>query len=101
MKAAVLALAALAAGTTVNAVQVARSGNTELRLLDSQCAHAGTLAHLKPEWRAKFKDARLMVNGNIAFFGCWILADEDTIYIQYEDGDAMEVPTKAFREVGV
>jgi hypothetical protein len=80
--------------------QVARSGDQELHLLDTQCSHAGTLVHIKPEWRAEFKNARLLNKGTISFYGCWILADENTVFVIFEDGDAIDAPKKIFETVG-
>ena len=80
--------------------RVARSGDQELHLLETQCSHAGTLVHLKPEWRAEFKNARLLHKGTIQFYGCWILADENTVFVIFEDGDFIEAPKKLFETVG-
>jgi hypothetical protein len=96
---ALLIAALLAAGPAV-AERVVRNGQHELRLLDTACSHAGTLGHIKEEWRAKFKNARLMHKGKIQHYGCWILADENTVFIMYEDGDVMEMPPQMFKEEG-
>jgi hypothetical protein len=95
-------IAALAAGlaTPVLAEKVVRSGSMELRLLDSTCSHAGTLGLIRPEWGPKFKNARLMKDGKIVHYACWILADENTVFIMYEDGDYLEIPPHMFNEVG-
>jgi hypothetical protein len=93
-------IAALLVAGPALADKVARSGSAELRLMETQCSHGGTLAHLKPEWRAKFRNARLLNNGKIIHYGCWILTEEGDFYIQYEDGDHALLPTKLFAEEG-
>ena len=74
---------------------VAKNGADVVRLSDSPCVHAGTLGQLQPHWRAKFKKARAQIGGK-DFFACWI-ADENGVYILFEDGDEARVPMAMFK----
>lgn len=95
-----LVLAALVAASPAFADQVVRNGGRELRLQDSSCSHGQTLSNIKPEWRDKFKNARLMKDGKIEFYGCWILAEDGLIFVLYEDGDHGEYPAALFSVEG-
>lgn len=71
----------------------------ELRLLETPCSHAGTLAVLKPEWRPKFKNLRL-TSGRDMHFGCWLEQGEVAVLI-FEDGSTGEAQLAAFRDPSI
>ena len=74
----------------------------QLRLMDTTCSHAETMAHLKEEWRPKFKNARMLdAKGHIQFYGCWIQHDEDTAVIFLQDGGHIGLPLAAFSDPSV
>jgi hypothetical protein len=101
MRKLLLAIALLLFASPLYATQqVVRAGEQELRLLETQCSHAGTLIHLKPEWHDRFKNARLLKNGTILFYACWILSDENTVFVMFEDEDSIFVPKKLIETEG-
>ena len=96
MKALLLVAAVMAAGPAIaGSDMVFKAGNDMLRLSDSPCVHAGTLAQIVPEWREKFKKAQAVVGGK-QFYACWI-ADKDGVFVLFEDGDTSRLPTTVFK----
>lgn len=75
---------------------VLSNGRNVIHLSQNQCTHAATLAMLKPEWRAKFKDARATIDGRL-WSACWLLKDDGTVHLVFEDGDETDVPMAVFR----
>lgn len=76
--------------------RVAKAGRDEIRLFDSACIHAGTMALIKPEHLKRFKKATANIGGQY-FYGCW--ADEEGVaFILFEDGDQVVIPLAAFKE---
>jgi hypothetical protein len=74
-------------------------GSQELRLYESKCSHAGTLAHLKPEHHDKFRNARILDRkGNIENYGCWVEAAPDTAFIIFEDGSYTDFSLSKFKD---
>lgn len=72
-----------------------RNGS-ELRLLETPCSHGETLGHLKPEFRAAFKNIRAKVRGQIVY-GCWI-EEDDEAYVIMEDGSDGRFPLANFQD---
>lgn len=96
MKAAVLALLVLAGPAL--AEKVATAGDVEIRLFDSPCVHAGTLARLRDEWRPHFRKAQATVAGQ-RVFGCWIAAPDQVIYwLLLEGGDGVALRADLFED---
>lgn len=74
----------------------------ELRLLDTPCSHGETLAALKEEWRAKFKNVRIIsAKGFIDAYGCWIQHDEETVFVLLQDGSGLDFPLAAFSDPSI
>jgi hypothetical protein len=73
---------------------VARNGRNELRLIESPCVHGGTLAHLKEEWRPKFKKASATIGGGHVY-ACWIDTGDGTYYVLFESGESLLIPVQA------
>lgn len=95
-----LLLAASAAGGDM--VMKNKANGAELRLLDTSCSHAETLAVLKEEWRPKFKNARIRdAKGFIQFYGWWIAHDEETVIVVLQDGATMEFQASAFADPSI
>jgi hypothetical protein len=84
--------ALLAAGSVMagDLVLKNKANGSELRLHDSPCVNAETLARLNEEWRGKFKAAKILnQKGHVEWFGCWIEHDEETAYILMQDGSQL------------
>jgi hypothetical protein len=77
------------------------TGTLELRLQDTACSHGETLASLLPEWRPKFRNAKILNNkGHIEMYGCWLLESEGTVVVMLQDGAMMALELKGFKETG-
>lgn len=63
-----------------------RNGDNEMHLYDGPCVHAGTLGHLQPQWRDKFKKAMATIGGKI-WYACWIEMNAESVFVIFEDGD--------------
>lgn len=60
------------------------------------------LAHLKEEWRPKFKNARVLdAKGFIQFHGCWIQDHEEAAVIFLQDRGHIGLPLAAFSDARV
>jgi hypothetical protein len=71
----------------------------ELRLYDTACTHGETLGLLKPEWRPKFKNARIRnAKGHIMFYGCWIEDEPGIATVILQDGAMMDLQLSAFTD---
>ena len=77
--------------------RIARDGKDYVRIIDSPCVHAGTLAHIRPQWRAKFQKAEASISGQ-RWFACWIEHDSGAIYVIFEDGDEGMMAAHAFKD---
>ena len=93
-----LIAAALAAGPAM-ADLVTKQGSDEIRLAPTPCVHAGTLAHIDPQYRARFKKMDATIGGQ-RWYGCWIEVEGWALLI-YEDGDHGRLAMSAFKESGV
>lgn len=91
--AAFLAFFALSASA---AEMVAKNGDEVIRLQDRPCVHAGTLAQIKPEFRERFRMARATLQGR-QWFACFIVTPKGDVHLVFEDGDELELPTRAFK----
>lgn len=79
-----------------------KDNGAELRLYETQCSHGETMALLKEEWRAKFKNARVRdERGHILFYGCWILHDEETVVVFLQDGSHIGLSRSAFTDPSI
>jgi hypothetical protein len=90
-------LAALAAGISTSAAAdlVAKNGDNELRLLNTPCVNSAVLAHIRDEWRDKFKTAQAQL-GPQFFHACWIDTEQGAYFVIYSDGDQSAIPVRAF-----
>lgn len=77
-----------------------RESGAELRLLDTQCSHGGTLGHIKPEWRAKFKNLRYRGADGQLHYGCWMQRG-DTAIVMMEDGSGGGLPMAKLHDPSV
>jgi hypothetical protein len=76
------------------------ASGAELRLLPSACSHAGTLALIREERRAEFKNMRYLENGQIQHYGCWVDLGNGTALVLFEDGSAGQMKLAGFKETG-
>lgn len=74
-----------------------KDSGAELRIMESACSHAGTLALIPADLRPQFKNARVLVNGMLKVYGCWSEVDDVAVII-YENGFFDTVPMKAFTD---
>jgi hypothetical protein len=96
MRALILAAAMCSPAFAGDLVARDKDAGAELRLMESACSHGGTLAILKEEWRAKFKNARMFV-GKEMTYACWVEKDGFAIVL-LEDGTFIPVPMSAFSD---
>ena len=76
-------------------------GGTVLRLSKRKCVDAGILDSLNPEHADEFMQAEARLNDKV-LTACWVLADDDNVFIVFSNGKSMAMPTSAFRtEPGV
>lgn len=74
-------------------------GTVQLRLLDSACTHAATLALIKRENRAEFKNARITDRmGTIAHYGCWTETPDGMAFVVFEDGSSTDLKLSKFKD---
>jgi hypothetical protein len=59
---------------------------------------AAVLENIKPEFHDAFKQAFVSV-GPRTHNGCWILADDATVYIILENGGSVSAPVSMFKPV--
>lgn len=76
---------------------MAKSGKDKIVITPANCP-ASVSRHIKPEHVPQFRFAHVTLNGKL-FAACWTLADPQTIFVMYEDGDTGEVPVAAFELV--
>jgi hypothetical protein len=94
-----LCLAAVAPPSRADLVIDSGDGSMQLRLLDTVCAHAATLALIKPEHRPNFRDARITDRtGAIKHYGCWIEPEAGVAFILFEDGSSTDFKLSKFRD---
>jgi hypothetical protein len=77
------------------------ASGAELRLLPSACSHAGTLALIREERRAEFKNMRYLEKGRIEHYGCWVDLGNGTALVLFEDGSMGQMKLAGFKETGV
>lgn len=76
-------------------------GSQELRLYESLCSHAGTLAHIPAEFRDRFKNARIMdPKGTIQHYGCHA-SNEELVLVVFEDGSRTILELSKFKETTI
>lgn len=92
----ILLAALIAAGPVFATDMVVRADKDVLRLSDTACVHAGTLALLKPEYRSQFRKARAQIDGK-DWFACWTLAPDGSVFVVFEDGDTQSFPVGIFQ----
>lgn len=91
-----LLAAALLCASSSYAERVARKGDAEVRIFDSPCVSAETIARI-PEKDRKGWGKAIGVFGGQKFFGCWQKMGEDT-YVLWEDGDIGVIPAADLKE---
>lgn len=74
------------------------AGDNTLTLQDTPCNKA-TAKRLKPEHVAKFRNATDKTAGP-TLNACWIITQNGTIFVVYEDGDGGEIPLSMFKRMG-
>jgi hypothetical protein len=84
MRALVLILL-LAAAPAFAAQRIVREGADEVRVFDSPCVSAQTMALIRESERHLYGKAQGTIGGE-RFFGCW-RAFGDSVYILWDDGD--------------
>lgn len=78
-----------------------KENGAELRLYESQCSHAQTMALLNEEWRPKFKNARIRdPQGNI-LYACRLLVDEETVVLFVQDGSFTSLKLSDFSDPNI
>jgi hypothetical protein len=94
-----LCLAAVASPARAELLLLSGDGSQELRLYESKCTHAGTLAHIGPDHRANFKNARVLdPKATIIAFGCWIEAEPGVAFVWFENGQSTHFPLAKFKD---
>jgi hypothetical protein len=96
MKQLLLSLMLLASCTPAPAESlVARTPSTTLTLTDKPCGE-GVKENLREEFRDQFKAAALVLHGK-HYTGCWILHEDDKVFVLMENGEAFFSPIRAFK----
>lgn len=90
-------LAAILAASPAFADSEAKAGGDWIRIHDSPCVSAQTLALIPEKYRADFRKAQGKLGGEV-FFGCWTTLD-GVVFILWEDGDQSMIPEQAFKQV--
>lgn len=85
-----------AAGSAV-ADSEARKGDDVVRIFDTPCVSAETLARIQPHARSMFSKAQGVFGGQ-KFFGCWVKMDDD-VFVIWEDGDRGVIPKADLKPV--
>lgn len=94
-----LCLAAVAPPSRAELVLHSDDGSQELRLYESRCSHARTLAFIGPDHRATFKNARILDRkGAIAAYACWIEAEPGVVFLWFEDGQSTHFELSKFKD---
>lgn len=75
----------------------ARQGDDWVRIFDSPCVSAETLARIPEQSRNTFSKAQGSFSGQ-KYFGCWRKMG-DSVYIMWEDGDQGIVPQEDLKPV--
>lgn len=96
MRSIVCCAALLCAAFPAMSERIAREGNSEVRIFDTPCVSAETIARIPEERREGWGKAIGVFSGQ-KFFGCWRKMGEDT-YILWEDGDQGIVPAADLKE---
>lgn len=76
---------------------MAKSGNDKIVITGEKCP-ASVAKHIKPEHIGQFRLAHVMLNNKL-FVACWTMAEPQTIFVMYEDGDTGQIPVAAFELV--
>jgi hypothetical protein len=94
-----LILLLLACPALAGELMMKNAEGLELRLYDAACSHGETLALLKPEWRPKFKNARIRnAKGHMVAYGCWIQDEEGVATVILSDGAMLELALSGFTD---
>lgn len=93
----VFALLLLVAASAFAGTRIARKGRDEVRVFDSPCVSAQTLAQIKPEARKDFRKVQGTFGGKL-YFGCWV-PNAEGVLILWEDGDLGFVPAVELKPV--
>jgi hypothetical protein len=99
MRKLLLAVALLLAAPPLFATQyLLENGGNSIRLYESPCVHAGTLAMIPPPLRGDFKKADVYLNGQ-RIYACWRHDEDGDFQVLLEDGRGAGFYRKSFREV--
>jgi hypothetical protein len=94
-----LCLAAVAPPSRADLVLHNNDGSQELRLYESRCTHARTLAYIGPDHRTTFKNARILDRkGFIEAYACWIEAEPGIAFVWFEDGQSTHFDLSKFKD---
>jgi hypothetical protein len=79
------------------AVMISRGdGEARIRLMRTPCASGPVIALLKDEHRPNFQAAEARLSrGPVP--GCWILNSVGAVFMVFENGEMIEMPTTAFQ----
>jgi hypothetical protein len=87
----------VAAAPALAGERVARQGDDEVRVFDSPCVSAETIARMPEGSREGWNKVQGRFGGQ-RYFGCWRPAG-DSVYILWEDGDEGVVPEQVLKPV--
>lgn len=97
MRALVLA-ALVAASPAIAGPKINQAPNGDyIRIYDSPCVHAGTLALLQEEDRKYFKKVDIVFGGK-RVYGCWAEDVDGDVFILFEDGSRNGFYMEGFKE---
>ena len=78
-------------------VLVARgTGQSLVRLMQTPCASKAVLDLIKVEHRSNFHAAEAHVSAGLVA-SCWILTDDQQVFMVFETGESTQLPTSAFK----
>lgn len=97
MRALLLLPILLVAATAASAQErVIRHGDDEVRIFESPCVHAGTMALLNESVRDLYKKAEGRINGQ-RYYACWRQVGS-LMHVMWEDGDQGMIPAADFKD---
>jgi hypothetical protein len=92
----IVCAALLCASFPAMSERVARQGDVEVRVFDTPCVSAETIARIPEDGRDGWGKV-IGVFGKDKFFGCWRKMGDST-YILWEDGDQGIIPAADLKE---
>lgn len=91
-----LVLVVLLAAGAAHASQTAKQGEDWVRIFDSPCVSAQTMAMIPAAMRSQFKKLQARFQGQ-TYFGCYVVRN-GAVYAIYDDGDKGIIPLEAFKD---